>query len=451
MFDLIKKSISSSPLGQAFTTAKNIVTGLTQPKQPTVAPQVSQSPVPLGPVQPVRQPAVTQVAPPVAQAMVQQKMTDTVPVTPSPKVSSKALAPENTMSSLLQSRKQLEDRFLKSLQPSDLTNQLAEVRLEAVDLQEKYKKEYEALKANPEGKLTANLTQDLRNLKEKQNEQLGYLAMRESALTGAIQLDKEQQQSIIENIKTISGLTQADMIGSLQTDEVTGDVYAYFRDPDTGSISQQTVGKTNIKPTTVQTGGGSGALGLAGISDAFSGQTGLAQDPLNAILSFSATLPTVGERDSLGGAVGAVREAQKMVNLLGAEKTNTGLLSGLGAKLTRPFGLTTQEQDNLNASMVNYRAQFIKAISGAAVTDQERRNLMQTLPSEFKPYQSNIAGFYSTLGYLDSIYSGKYGFDLTSTMPAEVRQQIRNAQAGVSSTPFTSPSVGSNSFSDLNK
>ena len=253
----------------AFTTAKNIV-GSVLPKKPTPTPAPTPS-APIGPQKPsgiypqkpITQPVINKpITPPVslktapgqyptpdvAQSMVDQKMTDVVDVKPEKTTKAGRLSPDNTKSDLLTARKKLESDFLASLKPSTTTKDLADIRLEAANLTEQYNKEYKALKANPEGKLSGNLDAQLRETKEKQNEQLGYLAMRESAITGALKLDQDQQKSILDNIKAISGMTQDDMVGSLDTDPVTGDVYAYFKNPETGEISQKTVGKTNVKP-----------------------------------------------------------------------------------------------------------------------------------------------------------------------------------------------------------
>lgn len=270
MFDLLKKSISSSPLGKVFTTAKNIVGAIT-PKKPIstpyqpapniqtpkgpayVPPPVIKPTQPAAPIAPINQPSAPSTSlktapgqyptPEVAQSMVDTKMTDKMNVAPRSTVPAASTSPDNTKSALQQARQTLEDQFLQSLKPSSTSKDLADLRLEGAKLTEQYNKEYKALQENPEGKLSGNLEAQLRQTKEKQNEQLGYLALRESALTGALQLDKDTQKSIIDNIKTISGMTQADLVGSLQQDDVTGEVSGFFRNPNTGEIEQKTVGQ----------------------------------------------------------------------------------------------------------------------------------------------------------------------------------------------------------------
>jgi hypothetical protein len=256
MFDLLKKSISSSPLGQAFTTAKNFVTGTTSPKPtvPTIKPTVEgpvgytpytkptptvQTPQPV--VQPYTQPQIT-------QARVDSKFTDNVKVEPKSTVKADTLSPDNTMSSLRQARKEMETRFLEGLKPSDNLTKLAELQNERADLEEQYEKEYKELKANPEGKLSGNLNAQLREVKERQNDQLAKMAVREGIALGIVNREEGLQDKLLKSISEITKLTQDDIVGSLQTNPITGEIYAMFRNPETGEMRQETVGQTSIKP-----------------------------------------------------------------------------------------------------------------------------------------------------------------------------------------------------------
>lgn len=362
MFDYLKKTVGAvtNPIGTAFTAAKNLYTSATTkapnstPYQPApniqttkgpayVAPPKISQPVANKPVAPstsLKTAPGQYPTPEVAQSMVDQKMTNDMNVAPKSTVKASATSPENTKSSLQQARKTLEDQFLSSLKPNKMTEQLADLRLEAANLTEKYDKEYKALKTNPEGKLSGNLDAQLRGTKEKQNEQLGYLALRETALTGALQLDKDQQKSIIDNIKTISGMTDADMIGSLDTDPVTGDVYAYFKDPTTGEIEQKTVGKTNIKPEyDIRTVGGRVvALDSEGniVKDIGSSSDG------SGLAGFQLTPTDKQSLFAAGMSAERIAQLQSDVNTFGFDAATSGLTQAQKNAVTNVVGGTNR-------------------------------------------------------------------------------------------------------------
>jgi hypothetical protein len=270
----------------AFTTAKNITSSIFKPNTSTTTgpaynppPKVTKQPTPnmstasgpryaappvmsqatkvsspvipnVQPGQPITQPAKVNSysQDQITQARVNSKMTDTVRVEPKRTVTADKLAPENTMSSLMQARKEMEKRFVEGLTPSDNLKKLAEIQNERADMEEQYAEEYKALKANPEGKLSGNLNAQLRDVKERQNDQLAKIAIREGIALGIVNLEKDQQNDLLKNIKEITALTQDDMVGSLQTDPVTGQISAFFRNPETGEMRQEVVGQTSIKP-----------------------------------------------------------------------------------------------------------------------------------------------------------------------------------------------------------
>ena len=72
-------------------------------------------------------------------------------------------------------------------------------------------------------------------------------AIREAALTGTLSLERTNKKDLIDNIKSIQELTNAELVGSIQTDDVTGDISGIFRDPETGAMRQEIVGKSTPK------------------------------------------------------------------------------------------------------------------------------------------------------------------------------------------------------------
>lgn len=232
-------------------TPKAIPNAPMTPYQPPVStPVVSQK---TQPVKQTTQPVAT--SRPVAQAPVnttldlqkQMKTSNSFNVTPPQTSPAAAVSPDNTTSALKQARKQLEEQFLGSLQPSSQTQDLAKLRNQIADTQIKQKKEFKEFQKQSEGMSTAVYNAEEQKFRQTQNEELANLAIRESAMVSGLQLTQDEQKLIKDNLKTAMELTNGDMVGGLQTDQVTGDVYAYFKDPSTGQLSQQTVGKTNVK------------------------------------------------------------------------------------------------------------------------------------------------------------------------------------------------------------
>lgn len=63
-----------------------------------------------------------------------------------------------------------------------------------------------------------------------------------------------------------------------------------------------------------------------------------------------------------------------------AKKVNTGPLAGRAGKLGQKVGLAGDDFVDLNTRLVSIKANFMKAISGAAVSEQEAERLAQFLP-----------------------------------------------------------------------
>ena len=99
----------------------------------------------------------------------------------------------------------------------------------------------------------------------------------------------------------------------------------------------------------------------------------------------------VGQQDSGFAAIQTFKNAKDIVDLLN-KGVSTGPLSGMavgGVKLfgkqiipgTQAMGWSSSEENQLVAATTAFTANFIKAISGATVTDKEREFLMNALPT----------------------------------------------------------------------
>lgn len=447
-------SIFSGFVTDAFKTAKNLVTSFAQPKPttppitqpaPTTQPQigrpnpfnqrltqpqsmqtgfsgfggnvVSSNQVKTQPIQTGGAQKYTQQD--VADITSNNMTTDNLNVQPRPKISAGALAPENTMSSLMQTRKSMEDRLRGYVQTPGMGQQIADIGIEDAKAREYYDKKIEDLSKNPEGKLSANLNAELSSLKEKKNQQLAYIALRKSAILEGAKFDQSQQNDLIDNITKISKLTNADIVGSLQTDDVTGEVSGFFRDPQTGQITQEIVGKTsptknltyekvneqlvaidkNTGEIVTTYGGGAGGFnqGFADEIDAYARQyaaTGQKPTGLPEGVSFGMIAQRAKALPKFNGAIvnrqTGVQPSGVPAEYTSALVTTANLVQKTLPKLLEVYPklitggkfnpFTTKNRVEYNSYVQAFLTDLLKAKSGQAVTEQEYNRYLALIP-----------------------------------------------------------------------
>ena len=139
-------------------------------------------------------------------------------------------------------------------------------------------------------------------------------------------------------------------------------------------------------------------------------------------------LATGQEREGVMGSIGTLETGQEIIDMMETNDVSTGLISGrvrqgirvFGVPLvpgSRALGKTTQDEDRFDSLTTIYTAQFIKALSGAQVSDKEREFLMNALPSETKTRQANIEGIKAISDYLTNRYSPTVGVDMSPLKP----------------------------------
>jgi len=347
--NLVNKPNISTPTGDRYAPPPKLNTqapNMSTPKGPAYAPP------PVLPI--VTKPSTSiNITPPVSQgntysqdqlnqSRVDAKFTNNIEVNPKSTVKSSSLSPDNTTSALKQARKQMEDRFLAGLKPSDNLNKLAEIQNERADLEDQYDEEYKALKANPEGKLSTQLNSQLQGVKERQNDQLAKIAVREGIALGIVTREEGMQDTLLKNIKEITALTQDDMVGSLQTDDVTGEISAFFRNPETGEMRQEVVGQTTIKPDyDIRTVGGRVvALDSAGNIVKDIGSSSEGGGGSGTAFTFSPT-----DRQALfasGMSQDTISQVQRDINTFGFDAGTAGLTSSQKQAVTKVAGGTSR-------------------------------------------------------------------------------------------------------------
>lgn len=140
-------------------------------------------------------------------------------------------------------------------------------------------------------------------------------------------------------------------------------------------------------------------------------------------------LGSASEREGVVGAIAAMEDGQEIINLItGEDAVSTGIGSGLYRRGLSVFGVnvipgarrleaTTEKEDELATKMGLFTANFIKAISGAQVSDKEREELMKILPSEGKGEQENIENIKALSDALANKYSPMVNVDLDPLKP----------------------------------
>lgn len=152
-----------------------------------------------------------------------------------------------------------------------------------------------------------------------------------------------------------------------------------------------------------------------------------------AAATIARELPDAQSRDTALGALSTFRNAQTLIDLLD-EGVGTGpvsgrLRSGLGIPLpfteseiplvpgSRSLGISGQEENEFSAASTAFTANFIKAISGAQVSDREREFLMGALPSENNQEDVNRANIKMLTEFLKNDVENRVGIDLDPLVP----------------------------------
>lgn len=231
---------------------------------------------------------------------------------------------------------------------------------------------------------------------------------------------------------------------STTTRESGGAKYAdvVMRDPSTGAITSKSIplGST----------GGPTSLPQFSIADGTPASDQVKQELKAAAVARAQTLPSAGEREGSIEALSTFDTGQDIINAL--QEITTGPIAGtmrqgfnvfgipfLHVPGKREFGTTTAEEDRLASLMTVFTARFIKAISGAQVSDKEREFLMGALPVETKQEQANIEGIKAIAEFLSDRYTPTLGIDLSPLVPTSTN----NDPLGIgASTPSANNPLG---------
>ncbi|MCH7764334.1 MAG: hypothetical protein IIB95_11465 [Candidatus Marinimicrobia bacterium] len=141
----------------------------------------------------------------------------------------------------------------------------------------------------------------------------------------------------------------------------------------------------------------------------------------------------VGQQEGAFAAIAAFKNADDILALLDVG-VQTGPLVGFARAGFAPFGfplipgtkirgLTTEQENLFDAATVLFTANFIKAISGAQVSDKERQFLMGALPSEFNQEQVNRDNLKQLTDFLKNKYETQLGLDFSQLGSVIPQQQ----------------------------
>lgn len=94
-----------------------------------------------------------------------------------------------------------------------------------------------------------------------------------------------------------------------------------------------------------------------------------------------------GQQEGAYGAIASFKNGQDIINLLN-QGVATGWIIGKGQKVGQMIGTDNPLFDRIQAAMTSFAANYIKGISGVAVSEQEYKRLMKALPNVDK--QENV-------------------------------------------------------------
>jgi len=125
----------------------------------------------------------------------------------------------------------------------------------------------------------------------------------------------------------------------------------------------------------------------------------------------------VGQRDMAYSAVQTFKNGSDIVNILnsrspnGQYEINSGPISGLSMIAQSKIGATSNLENEFLASITVFTANFIKSISGVAVSDRERKMLQGALPSAYATREKNIANIKVLTEFLKNKYELQIGIN----------------------------------------
>lgn len=127
---------------------------------------------------------------------------------------------------------------------------------------------------------------------------------------------------------------------------------------------------------------------------------------------------TATQIDSVVGFQNSISQLQEAKKLIAEVKPNTGPISGRVSEATRLANLADPNLVKLDALLSNIKANYMKAISGAAVSESEVRRLAKFLPSindTEENLQIKLAQFEKSLKENKDIYFATLGAQTTPT------------------------------------
>ncbi len=139
------------------------------------------------------------------------------------------------------------------------------------------------------------------------------------------------------------------------------------------------------------------------------------------------SLPT-GQQEPAFSAIGVFKNAKDLLDLLNIEKVSTGPSAGVLQKTGQLVGATSDKFNRFLAGVTLFTSNYLKATSGLTVSDNERKMLMQALPSATKQEEINIAGINTVVDFLRNKFEFQIGVNFDD-YPDDIPQDIFEGSA----------------------
>lgn len=171
-------------------------------------------------------------------------------------VDSSALSPNNTVDALTAAnRKRVEELYSRFDQSESEKQALAEInRLTEArnSLESKKKRRISELMKNTEGLTEVGLERVVRGEEAAFDSQLADIDTQITGFRDNVTAIQQSRQEALNNIKMIQDMTGEEQIGGIQTDPLTGEQTAYFRNPLTGEVTTRQLGTVSVAPEVKQ-------------------------------------------------------------------------------------------------------------------------------------------------------------------------------------------------------
>lgn len=220
----------------------------------------------------------------------------------------------------------------------------------------------------------------------------------------------------IQDTIVATGFPKDQVWSAPDTIKANGNVYSVSRNQVTGETKQVLIGKD---PDFVKLGSSSTVPVGGTVKDL---------QQANAIIG---TLPA-GQQTQAIATVSAIQNGNDILNIIngGSTDVSTGPFAGRAQTQLQKLGIASDEFTKLQSLMTTYSANYIKGISGVAVSEQEYNRLAAALPTVKDTLAVAINKINTVNSVMNNTFQAQTGRTYQPTSTAETKTITVNGQTG---------------------